>query len=209
MSQKTKAKILATAEVLFAKQGFTHTSMRMITEQAGVNLAAVNYHFGSKKNLIQAVFKFYLDLVIPQMDVHLKQLASMDAAKVEDVIRCIVEPLESIENYRPLGTATFVQLLGRGYSETQGHLRSFILGTYGETLSALMAQFRRSLPKVSNEELFWRLHFALGSFVFSMSSSQALLEIAEADFNASPSFHPLTERLAKFVTAGIAGEFNA
>src|SRR5690554_3439746 len=57
----TVTRILDTAEVLFAERGFAETSLRTITSKARVNLAAVNYHFGSKKALIQAVFARYLD----------------------------------------------------------------------------------------------------------------------------------------------------
>ncbi len=52
--------ILNAAEALFYEKGFAETSLRMITAKAGVNLAAVNYHFGSKKELIQAVFERFL-----------------------------------------------------------------------------------------------------------------------------------------------------
>ena len=52
----TKERILNAAEALFAEHGFTHTSTRRITRTANVNLAAVNYHFGSKDQLIKAVF---------------------------------------------------------------------------------------------------------------------------------------------------------
>ena len=58
MSQgKTQKKILDAAEALFAQEGFHSTSLRMLTKKAGVNLAAVNYHFGSKEELIRAVIE--------------------------------------------------------------------------------------------------------------------------------------------------------
>ena len=61
MSQSdTVQRILDAAEVLFAQKGFAETSLRAITSRAGVNLAAVNYHFGSKEALVQAVFERYL-----------------------------------------------------------------------------------------------------------------------------------------------------
>lgn len=56
----TVDRILDAAEELFADRGFAETSLRMITSRAKVNLAAVNYHFGSKKSLIQAVFARFL-----------------------------------------------------------------------------------------------------------------------------------------------------
>ncbi len=56
----TVERILDAAEILFAEKGFSETSLRLITSKAQVNLAAVNYHFGSKKSLIQAVFSRFL-----------------------------------------------------------------------------------------------------------------------------------------------------
>lgn len=56
----TVERILDTAEILFAEKRFAETSLRAITSKAGVNLAAVNYHFGSKESLIQAVFERFL-----------------------------------------------------------------------------------------------------------------------------------------------------
>src|SRR5947199_662629 len=60
-SSATKGRILNTAEELFMEHGFEATSLRQITAAAGVNLAAVHYHFGSKEELFQAVLTRRLD----------------------------------------------------------------------------------------------------------------------------------------------------
>src|ERR1700752_5110069 len=57
----TKGRILDAAEALFIEHGFEATSLRAITASARVNLAAVNYHFGSKEELFQAVLTRRLD----------------------------------------------------------------------------------------------------------------------------------------------------
>src|SRR3982751_5339245 len=57
----TKDRILGAAEELFAQYGFSGTSLRQVTSRADVNLAAVNYHFGSKENLINEVFRRRMD----------------------------------------------------------------------------------------------------------------------------------------------------
>ena len=62
-STPTREAILDTAESLFAQQGHEATSMRQITGAAGVNLASVNYHFGSKESLVQAVLKRRLEVL--------------------------------------------------------------------------------------------------------------------------------------------------
>src|SRR5260370_25101598 len=58
---ETRTRILDAAEELFMLHGFEGTSMRLLTSRAGVNLAAVNYHFGSKDALIEALFRRKLD----------------------------------------------------------------------------------------------------------------------------------------------------
>src|ERR1700675_3517531 len=60
-SADTKTRILDAAELLFMEHGFEATSLRSLTSAAGVNLAAVNYHFGSKEELFEAVLTRRLD----------------------------------------------------------------------------------------------------------------------------------------------------
>jgi AcrR family transcriptional regulator len=61
-SKDTKERILDAAERLFAAHGFAGTSLRAVTKEAGVNLAAVHYHFGTKEDLLRAVLS---RIVIP------------------------------------------------------------------------------------------------------------------------------------------------
>ena len=206
MARDTKTRILDAAEALFAEHGYAQTSMRAITASADVNLASVNYHFGSKKNLIQQVLKRYFDVLMPEFDKVLKNTSSeTGAAGVEALLLSLVPPMMSLTGVKPNGPERFVQLLGRGYTETQGHLRRFIMAGYGATVANLMTSIHQCLPEISDEELFWRLHFAMGSFVFSMASSRALTEIAEADFNQQVDIKDVILHMVPFVSHGIAG----
>ncbi|NVK56059.1 MAG: TetR/AcrR family transcriptional regulator [Alteromonadaceae bacterium] len=207
MSKQTKARIIDAAENLFAEQGYGQTSMREITASANVNLASVNYHFGSKKNLIQAVLKRYFDVLMPQIDEALEALIpSVGRRGVDQVLQSLMEPLINLNAVRPNGTEVFVQLLGKGYTESQGHLRTFIMGSYGATVQRLLAMLRTALPAVPADELFWRLHFAIGSFVFSMASSQALTDIAKADYQQDIDIADVIAHLVPFVAQGISGD---
>ena len=207
MSKQTKARIIEAAEYLFALQGYGQTSMREITARADVNLASVNYHFGSKKNLIQAVLKRYFDVMMPQIDEALAKLVpSVGRKGVEQVLQNLKGPLLNLNAVQPDGTEMFVQLLGKGYTESQGHLRRFIMGNYGETVQTILAMLRTALPAIPADELFWRLHFAIGSFVFSMASSQALKDIAKADYQQDIDIADVIEHLFPFVAQGISGD---
>ncbi|MGB0216162.1 MAG: TetR/AcrR family transcriptional regulator [Alteromonas oceani] len=207
MSKQTKARIIEAAEYLFALQGYGQTSMREITARADVNLASVNYHFGSKKNLIQAVLKRYFDVMMPQIDEALAKLVpSVGRKGVDQVLQNLKGPLLNLNAVQPDGTEMFVQLLGKGYTESQGHLRRFIMGNYGETVQTILAMLRTALPAIPADELFWRLHFAIGSFVFSMASSQALKDIAKADYQQDIDIADVIEHLFPFVAQGISGD---
>ena len=207
MSKPTKTQILDVAEALFAEQGFDQTSMRAITSGAGVNLASVNYHYGSKKNLIQSVFKRYFDILMPRIEETLLTLpVSTGRRGIADLLEALIPPMLSLNAVRPNGTATFVMLLGKGYNETQGHLRRFIMGNYGHSINKLLTEIHRRLPDIQDDELFWRLHFAMGAFVFSMSSSSALTQIAHSDFNQDVDVVGVIEHLIPFVATGIAGQ---
>ena len=90
---ETRTRILDAAEELFMQHGFEGTSMRLITAKAGVNLAAVNYHFGSKHALVEAVFRRRLDPMNVARLAELEKLEAEDrASSPEAIIRAFITP---------------------------------------------------------------------------------------------------------------------
>lgn len=201
--QTTKHRILDAAEALFADRGFAETSLRTITNRADVNLASVNYHFGSKKSLIQAVFDRFLQGFVKELDNELNPLEKQeDAPTVEEVLHTLVKPLMAVDGKRQQGTSNFMKLLGRAYAESQGHMRRFMQENYAPYLMRFTTQLHRAAPELANNEMFWRLHFMLGTVIFTLAGSQALHEIAEADFKESMTLEQTLERLLPFLAAG-------
>lgn len=200
---KTKEKILNAAERLFAEQGFEHTSLRQITSTADVNLASVNYHFGSKKALIQAVLERYHTLFMPNLETRLLALEAEGIKSTEQVLNCFVEPLLSLQQINPRGTSIYLSLLGHGYSEIQGHLRRFTMANFGGVVYLFLACVQQANPQLSPSDLFWRLHFTLGATVFVQVSAQALSEIAEADFGEQAQAEDIIAKLIPYLAAGI------
>ncbi|MDP2561532.1 TetR/AcrR family transcriptional regulator [Psychrobium sp. 1_MG-2023] len=201
----TKTKILNAAEQLFAERGYADTSLRLITSQAEVNLASVNYHFGSKKELIQAVLARYLEVCAPSLEQSLAVLNKSDVPFTQhDVFNCLLAPLLELNTFRHRGTSIFLQLLGRGYIENQGHLRWFITTHYGKVLTAFNKAVQDANPDLSKEEIFWRLHFTLGTVVFTMASSKALIDIAKADFDVDVDIEGLIKRVVPFISSGVS-----
>lgn len=205
----TKTRILDAAEKLFAERGFSETSLRLITSKAEVNLASVNYHFGSKKELIRAVLARYLDVFMPVASAEIVKLQNSDAtASLNDIFSALVEPLLDLNKLRTEGTRTFLQLLGRGYIESQGHLRWFITTHYGEHLTLFVKAVADSAPHIPPAEMFWRLHFTLGTVVFTMASADALTEIAAADFNEHNDIEAVIRKVIPYLSAGVSVPVN-
>ena len=201
----TKERILNAAEHLFCDFGFDNTSLRAITSEADVNLASVNYHFGSKKQLIQDVLARYLDVLMPALDN--KITAMIDGHKpltTETLFGALVEPLLSLEKVRPNGTRVFVQLFAKAYYESQGHLRRYITTQFGQELKHLNKALYGAVPHLKASDVFWRWHFALGSCVFTMASSKALSEIAAAEYQQHMEIEDLIKKVIHYIAAGFS-----
>ncbi len=100
---KTQEKILDAAEHLFAEHGFNSTSLRTITSKAGVNLAAVNYHFGDKKTLVRSVLDRYLEAFMPAVQEALIELNKRDTFSMQELFECLREPLQGLDSIRTNG----------------------------------------------------------------------------------------------------------
>ncbi|EMK6864219.1 TetR family transcriptional regulator [Vibrio cholerae] len=206
LCSSTKEKILDVAEGLFAEYGFNDTSLRTITSKAGVNLASVNYHFGDKKTLVRAVLNRYLEAFMPEMKQSLERLNERDDYDMAEVFEALRAPLRSLSELRPNGTSRFMLLIGRGYTDVQGHLRWFITNRYNDVLTLFTDSVLKANPNLTRETLFWRLHFTLGTCVFTMASSQALAEIAENDFGSKVDPKSVVDQLIPYLAAGVAAK---
>lgn len=114
--------------------------------------------------------------------------------------------MRSLSELRPNGTSRFMLLIGRGYTDVQGHLRWFITNRYNDVLTLFTDSVLKANPNLTRETLFWRLHFTLGTCVFTMASSQALAEIAENDFGSKVDPKSVVDQLIPYLAAGVAAK---
>jgi AcrR family transcriptional regulator len=202
---ETRTRILDAAEELFMLHGFEGTSMRQLTTKAGVNLAAVNYHFGSKDALIEAVFRRRLD---PMNAARTAALDELEAAgrppAPETIIRAFVgESLRMIEDTKT-GGRNFIRLLGRTYTEPAKPIRVLIGQLYAPAMERYKAAFERALPQMPVDELVWRMHFMFGTLAYTLAATDTVQLIAGCKAEDRYDARLLEERLCAFLAAGLS-----
>lgn len=203
----TKDKILDTAESLFMTHGFEATSLRAITTAAQVNLAAVNYHFGSKEELFQAVLTRRLDPMNQRRVALLLELETSAApapVACEKILGALFVPALELARDRERGGTNFLRLLGRAYADPAPFIRLFLSEQYAVMIDRFKGAFGRALPQLSKRELSWRLHFMMGALSYTLAGTDALKLIAElAPGDGGTSDELLLQRLAPFLLAGL------
>jgi AcrR family transcriptional regulator len=161
----TRDRILDTAERLFADEGYSGTSLRTIIAEAQVNLAAVHYYFRSKEALLEAVFLRRAEPANQERMAMLERFereAGDQPLELEKVIEAFVVPAFRTAYNPARGGPVFQALMGRLYAE--GDIVPRIVATHFlPMLSRFASALARALPELPPDELFWRVHFAMGA----------------------------------------------
>lgn len=175
---ETPERILAAALRLMADGGYAAVSLREITAAAGANIAAVNYHFGSKERLLEALLERH---VRPVNRERLERLAALERERG----RGGVDPAQVVEAYlAPLavpaadGGLEVVRFRGRMLTERGYDLPEVLLAEQREVSERCVALLARLLPGVGKAELFWRLHFACGVIAHTLLHGGSLRPFA-------------------------------
>jgi AcrR family transcriptional regulator len=205
-SADTKTRILDAAELLFMEHGFEATSLRQLTSAASVNLAAVNYHFGTKEELFQAVLTRRLD-PLNQERIDLLAKIEKDAGgkpvSCEKILFAMLIPALKLSRDEKRGGKNFLRLLGRAYADPAPFIRHFLSAQYGEMIGRYKEAFLRALPNLSRQELTWRLHFVMGALSYTLAGTDALKLFAQFAPADRDNDELLLQRLAPFLVAGL------
>ncbi|MBP6298816.1 MAG: TetR family transcriptional regulator [Arenimonas sp.] len=195
----TKERILHAAEDLFAQNGFAGTSLRQVTSRADVNIAAVNYHFGTKENLVQEVFKHRMDEMSEKRLALLSKVIEKNDTDLEAILLAFIQPALALTMDKHGGS--FVRVLARAYAEKNDGLRNFLSENYGQVLRAFAQAIAHCLPNLSKEELYWRMDFVAGSLTYAMAD----FGLIKRQIGVSEKSHceKAAQHLIKFAQAGL------
>jgi AcrR family transcriptional regulator len=196
----TKDRILGAAEELFAQHGFAGTSLRQVTSRADVNIAAVNYHFGSKENLVNEVFRRRMDDMTALRLDQLERARAQHPGELRPVLAAFVEPALAMSQDRHGGGA-FVRVVARAYAEKNDSLRKFLSDHYGHVLREFGRAIADCCPGLSKEELYWRLDFLAGALTYAMAD----FGLIRRPGNVTEAAHRqrAAQELIRFAEAGI------
>jgi AcrR family transcriptional regulator len=179
-SDQTRSAILAAAERLYADRGFGDVTLRDIVAEANVNLAAVNYHFGSKDELIAELF---VTRSIAGNRVRLAELKAAEEegggrASIDAIFRALVGPPLRGCLDRDRESSAAARFMIRASIETVPPIRR-IRNREIDHLRKFAAAMRRALPGYDEAELYWGLHFALAMSHHTIREKERLIKLSE------------------------------
>ncbi|HLK18238.1 MAG TPA: TetR/AcrR family transcriptional regulator [Bryobacteraceae bacterium] len=197
----TKTRILDTAERLFAHHGIEATSLRTITAEAGVNLAAVNYHFQSKEALMHAVIARRLD------PINQRRLAMLDQFEAEagtaiplnQLLDAMLRPIFEMLS----GPAKeFAPMMSRIFTESSELTEKVFQKHMAHVLARFFPALERALPHLSQTELLWRMQFMMGAVAHTIGGAKVLQVLSGGLCDASD-VEGILRRLESFLLAGL------
>ena len=189
------------------EHGFAATSLRMITARAEVNLAAVNYHFGSKEALIREVFQRHLGPLNAARIAYLDRLEARRKGQplsVERIVEAMVSPVLQVSRDPVKGGARFLRLLGT--RALGGHGRIARRPARSTTATWWCGSRRRwcaHCPHVPEAEIVWRMHFMFGAMAYAFAGNDAMQLIATCKVEGADDAEAVIRHLVPFLTAGL------
>lgn len=202
----TKTKILDAAQKLIVEVGADKASMRKITEAAGVNVAAINYHFGSKDNLISAIVTRFLTPLEKKQTQRLREvMAKYDGTPpiLEELLRSQLEPLYEFTVDHPDWMNVFHQFAAAYENEDffKQNLKNFI----EKKLLYFADCMTQALPTLPRMTLLRRIAFFRLS-AFSIMQGECMMEESIAILGIDRDPKMMMEELIQYISAGLQAE---
>ena len=198
--------LLDAAEHLFGCCGVHRTSLRTVTREAGANLAAVHYHFGSKEGLLREVLARRLRPLNSQrlemLDV--AEEAGGGTAPLDEIINAFVQPtLQMLQRVR--GGHAFARLLSRALSEPDDKIRDLVMQEFVEIADRFPKALCRALPHLDPVEVYWRFHFMIGAMAHTVGFGFIVHKMSHGLCDPLD-IEAVNERLVRFLVAGFESE---
>ncbi len=200
-----KTRILDAAERLFMENGYAATSVRMITGAAGVPVALVNYHFGSKQGLMEAVYERALGARSGSRVSYLDKLeaeAGGQAIPVDVLVDAFLSSALRLTRKDTISGEVFKQLIGRAFYEPGPGTEAFFPLEYREAVDRYRQAFMRTLPHLSQDDVVWRMYFFVGIVAYAMAGKDVMRMTDTYSLADAGRPDGILARLRPFIVAG-------
>ncbi len=201
----SKRKLLDAAEQLFAEKGFEAVSVRDITQLAKANVAAVNYHFGSRDGLLTLVMMRYMTPVNEERIARLETLERKSSGKtvpLEEIIDALVRPFVTQIRKSELSERLFYKLMGRTFAQQGDGLPPQIEEQLRQVMQRFTRAFAKALPAVAADDLAWRIHFVVGGMIHMLTHQEILQRLTQGASGVPP-MEVTISRFIRFAAAGL------
>lgn len=205
-ADETRQSILDAAEALLGEVGFAAMSLRQLTARAGANLAGVNYHFGSKEDLVRAVLSRRIAPVnaerfrrLDALDLQHGAAAALPVAAIVDAF--VGPPLELMA----CGGDGPCRMMGRLVAEQPPFLRGYLQEQFREVLHRFASALVRSLPGLRPADAYWRLFFTVGAMTHTMQHGAVVEALTDGACTATD-FAAARRQLTAFCVAGLSAD---
>jgi AcrR family transcriptional regulator len=210
-TQVTRERLVRAAERCFTDYGYEGSSLRRITQMAGVNLAAVNYHFSSKRELWLEVMQIRL---APLNQERVRMLESIRAATpagrpmpLDQVCEAMFLPLARVYDGARGGNFAWARMVGRAISVPTSLSKELNRRSLDQFWRVFHAAMRDALPGMPAHELDWKFYFMMSSMIGSLAW-QGRQPGLDRPLNMK-NIEPMMKRLAAFVCGGMKAAFPA
>ena len=206
-TEATKERILAAAERLFSEQGLDGVSVREIAAAAKLDVAMINYHFGSKLGLYRAVFHRRIDQLTEQRLGGLDEVLARfqgRAPELRDVVQALIAPNILLRSNAELGGVPFARLIVREMTDPNERERGIISEMFDQTAYRYIEAIAVIFPGAPRAEIHWAYHFAIGTLVHAMASTGRLEYLSRGACQMSDP-DVILGRLVPFVESGFEG----
>ena len=204
-TRSTRERILRTAETLFAESGFNATSLRHITQAANVNLASVNYHFGTKKELLKELIRERVSSVNEQRLERLRQCRCRENGKpfqLRPIVEAYVVPMVQAKYGRMKRESSSPKLICHIQTEMPAFMEEMHREFFQPVQEKFLEAIREAVPEVDERELFWRFHFAIVLILGAVGQRSRLMLLSRGQCDGED-IEETTRKLIEFICAGI------
>ena len=179
----TRQRILDAAQRLFSEHGSNGVSLRTITAEAGANSAAANYHFGSKKGLLEAVFARHATGIAQEREAQLRDCRAEPGRPplLEQIVRAFLEPGMRGQH----GGKGFARFRGRMLAENTDQTRELYSRYFNDSTGQFLDALQAALPDLSPHDLYWRFHVMLGTMVYTLANPGRIQILSNGDCDSS------------------------